>query len=157
MIASLATLSLATAAERQYRFADMTSRYILHLSIPVSELASAKRFYVESLGATVGRENDEWLDIHLWGHQITLHRRPEEVLPTAKQGKRHFGVVLPWSEWERQAARIKVVGVGILGGPTIEMSGTDDEHGKLYLHDPSGNVIELKAYRNLQRTLGLAE
>jgi extradiol dioxygenase family protein len=25
------------------------------------------------------------------------------------------------------------------------------------LQDPSGNVIELKAYRNVQRTLGLAE
>jgi extradiol dioxygenase family protein len=33
--------------------------------------------------------------------------------------------------------------------------GTEDEHGKLYLSDPSGNVIELKAYRDLERTLGL--
>jgi extradiol dioxygenase family protein len=33
----------------------MTIRYMFHLSIPVSELATAKRFYVEVLGATVGR------------------------------------------------------------------------------------------------------
>ena len=135
----------------------MTNRYIFHLSLPVSDLTGAKRFYVEILGATVGRENEQWLDILLWGHQITLQHRPEEVLPLAKQGKRHFGVVLPWVEWERQAARIESLGVGVLGSPTIEMAGTDDEHAKLYLHDPSGNVIELKAYRNLQRTLGLAE
>jgi extradiol dioxygenase family protein len=135
----------------------MTSRYIFHLSIPVAELTSAKRFYVEVLGAAVGREKEDWLDILLWGHQITLQHRPEEVLPLAKQGKRHFGVVLPWATWEREAARIEKLGVGILGSPAIEMAGTEDEHGKLYLHDPSGNVIELKAYRNLQRTLGLAE
>ena len=50
-------------------------RHIFHLSIPVSELAVAKKFYVEALGATVGRENADWLDILLWGHQITLQHR----------------------------------------------------------------------------------
>ena len=47
--------------------------------------------------------------------------------------------------------------MGVLEGPSIKMAGTDDEQGKLYLQDPSGNVIELKAYRNVQRTLGLPE
>lgn len=135
----------------------MTTRYIFHLSIPVSDLTSAKRFYVEVLGASVGRENEEWLDILLWGHQITLQRSPDEVLPAAKQGKRHFGVALPWAEWERQVERIEQLGVGILESRSINLAGTADEHGKLYLHDPSGNVIELKAYRNVQRTLGIAE
>ena len=133
------------------------NRYIFHLSIPVSELTGAKRFYVEILGATIGRENEEWLDVLLWGHQITLQRRPAEVRPVAEQGKRHFGVVLPWAEWEREAERIERLGVGVLESPSIELAGTDNEHGKFYLHDPSGNVIELKAYRNVQRTLGLAE
>lgn len=135
----------------------MMNRYIFHLSIPVSELTGAKRFYVEILGATIGRENEEWLDILLWGHQITLQRSPEEVRPVAEQGKRHFGVVLPWTEWEREAERIQRLGVGVLERPSVKLAGTDDEHGKFYLHDPSGNVIELKAYRNVQRTLGLAE
>ncbi len=135
----------------------MTNRYIFHLSIPVSDLTSAKEFYVDVLGATVGRENEEWLDILLWGHQITLHRGPEDVLPLAKQGSRHFGVILPWAEWEREAARIESSGVGVIEPPAIKFAGTEDEQGKLYLHDPSGNVIELKAYRNLQRTLGLVE
>jgi uncharacterized protein len=135
----------------------MTIRYMFHLSIPVSELVTAKRFYVEVLGATVGRENEEWLDVLLWGHQITLQHRPGDVLPVAKQGKRHFGVVLPWEVWEREAARIESLGRGILERAAIKMPGTGDEHGKLYLSDPSGNVIELKAYRNVQRTLGLAE
>jgi uncharacterized protein len=75
----------------------------------------------------------------------------------AKQGKRHFGVVLPWVEWERQAERIEKMGVGILERAAVKMAGTNDEHAKLYLHDPSGNVIELKAYRDPQRTLGLVE
>jgi extradiol dioxygenase family protein len=135
----------------------MTNRHIFHLSIPVLELAIAKRFYVETLGARVGRENADCLDILIWGHQITLQRRPEEVLPPGKQGKRHFGVVLPWGEWQRELARLEKAGVGLLGASSIEQAGTEDEHGKLYLEDPSGNVIEMKAYRNVERTLGLAE
>jgi extradiol dioxygenase family protein len=150
-------LPLALAPEGRYVEPSMTARYIFHLSIPVSELTTARRFYVDVLGATVGRECDEWLDILLWGHQITLQQRPEEVLPLAQQGKRHFGVVLPWAEWDREAARIDSLDIGVLESPTIQMAGTEDEQGKFYLHDPSGNVIEMKAYRNLQRTLGLAE
>jgi extradiol dioxygenase family protein len=134
----------------------MTNRYIFHLSIPVLDLQDAKRFYTEVLGARIGRENDDWLDVLLWGHQITLQRRPDEVLPAGKQGKRHFGVVLPWNDWEREVARIEKAGVGVLGSSSIEQAGTKDEHGKLYLQDPSGNVIEMKTYRNVQQTLGLA-
>jgi len=150
-VASLAPLALRA----RFRF-RMTNRYIFHLSIPVAELGSAKRFYVEVLGARVGREHDDWLDVLLWGHQITLQRRPDEVLPADKQGKRHFGVVLPWAEWERDVKRIEQLGVGLLGSSSIELPGTEDEHGKLYLADPSGNVIELKAYRNVERTLRFA-
>jgi len=135
----------------------MAVRHIFHLSIPVSQLETAKRFYVDVLGGTVGREHTDWLDILIWGHQITLQQRPDEVLPPNRQGKRHFGVVLPWPEWERDVKRLEARGEGLLGLSTIEQAGTDDEHGKLYLSDPSGNVIELKAYRNVERTLGLAQ
>jgi len=44
----------------------MSARRIFHLSIPVADLLAGKRFYVDVLGATVGRENQEWLDILLW-------------------------------------------------------------------------------------------
>lgn len=67
------------------------NRRVFHLSIPVAELAAAKRFYVTVLGAVPGGKNEKWLDVLLWGHQITLQCRPDEVLPIEKQGKRHFG------------------------------------------------------------------
>jgi uncharacterized protein len=133
----------------------MNERHIFHLSIPVSELAPAKRFYVEVLGGRTGRENDEWIDILLWGHQITLQLRPEEVLPPERQGKRHFGVILTWPEWEHEAARIRALGVPFLSEPAVLLSGTSEEQAKFYLQDTSHNVIEIKAYRNLADTLGV--
>lgn len=135
----------------------MTNRHIFHLSIPVADLTAAKRFYVEVLEADIGRENDEWLDILLWGHQITLQKRPNEVLPLERQGKRHFGVTLPWEEWERTVQRIRALGVGFLGEPSVLMKGSPEEQAKFYLADPGNNVIEVKAYRDVAGNLGLEQ
>ena len=133
----------------------MTQRHIFHLSIPVTDLMTAKRFYIEVLEAKVGREHEEWLDILLWGHQITLQKRPNEVRPLGQQGKRHFGVTLPWTEWEHAAERIRALGVEFVSEPTILFHGSPDEQAKFFLADPSNNVIEIKSYRNIAGTLGL--
>lgn len=130
-------------------------RPIFHLSIPVAELGPAKRFYVEVLGARVGRENEQWLDILLWGHQITLQRSPSEVKPPKDHRGRHFGVVLPWPEWEQEAERLRAAGVQFQGKPVVLKKGTEEEQAKMYLTDPSHNLIEIKAYRNVASTLGL--
>ena len=132
----------------------MIQRYPFHLSIPVSELEPAKRFYVTVLGARTGRENSEWLDVLLWGHQITLQRRPEEVVPLKGQGKRHFGVILPWAEWENQASRLRSIGISFLSEPEVLLAGTPEEQAKFYLEDPSHNVIEVKTYRDAGLVLG---
>lgn len=132
----------------------MTTRHIFHLSIPVSDLEAASRFYAEVFGATTGRVNDDWLDVLVWGHQITLQKRPSEVLPPDRQGKRHFGVIVPWSEWERLADRIRGAGVSFLAPPSVTLQGTPQEQAKFYLADPSNNVIEIKAYRHLAATVG---
>lgn len=134
----------------------MSIRHIFHLSTAVHDLTLAKRFYVGTLGASVGRENDEWLDILLWGHQITLQLRPAEVLTAKQQGKRHFGVVLPWVEWEREAARIRATGTAFLAEPKVFHVGTTEEQAKFVLADPSHHVIEIKAYRDVVSTLGLS-
>jgi extradiol dioxygenase family protein len=133
----------------------MTDRYIVQLSIPVVDFEEANRFYAGVLGVTVGRESGEWLDILLWGHQITLQNTTSEVLPLERQGKRHFGVVLPWDEWERAARRVRTAGSAFLSEPAVLLEGTDQEQAKFYLEDPSHNIIEIKAYRDVGATLKL--
>jgi uncharacterized protein len=130
-------------------------RHILHLSVPVADLQAAKRFYIDVLAARVGRETERWLDVLLWGHQITLQLRPNDVVPLAAQGKRHFGVTLPWDEWEGEVRRLRSLGAAFLGEPAILGVGTLEEHAKLYLADPSNNIIEIKTYRDVVVTLGL--
>ncbi|MDH3693598.1 MAG: glyoxalase [Gammaproteobacteria bacterium] len=119
----------------------------------MTDLHVAKHFYIELLGATIGRENGKWLDILLWGHQITLHNCPNEVLSPEQQGTRHFGIVLPWDEWENNIERIRAAGHSFLLEPKILKQGTPQEQAKFYLQDPSNNVIEIKAYRDFNKTL----
>ena len=89
-------------------------RLIFHLSIPVHDLDEALAFYQTAVGAVVGRRSVDWLDVLMWGHQVTLQLRPDEVLGPNEQGKRHFGVehskrifsgVVYWlclSSWSKQ-------------------------------------------------------
>ena len=132
----------------------MNRRFIFHLSIPVASLQDAERFYTGVLGATIGRRGPDWIDALLWGHQITQQLRPDEVLPRDRQGKRHFGVVLPWTEWHEFADRLREEGTGFLSQPEVHFIGTPSEEAKLYLEDPAHNIIEIKAYRDPQRTRG---
>jgi hypothetical protein len=132
----------------------LSTRHIFHLSIPVADLDAARRFYIDVLGATTGRTEEDWLDVLVWGHQITLQKRPSDVLPPDRQGKRHFGVILPWSEWESLANRIRGAGISFLAPPSVFLEGTDQEQAKFYLADPGNNIIEIKAYRNLAATVG---
>jgi len=131
----------------------MNDRYIFHLSFPVLNLQEAKEFYIDTLGAKLGRENEEWLDILIWGHQITLQLLPEQVLPSDKQGKRHFGVILPWGKFDQLVEKINLKKKDFYKEPQILYQGTEDEQVKLYLRDPSFNVIEIKSYKNFDSTL----
>lgn len=44
--------------------------------------------------------------------------------------------------------------MSFLSGPQVSLKGAPEEQAQSYLEDPSHNVIELKAYRNVARVLG---
>ena len=118
---------------------------ILHLSIPVRDLAESRAFYVDVLGCDMGRVRDEFIDVWFYGMQVTLHARPSEISAPDAAGVRHFGVTLPLDELRALVARLdgRVEWVDKL---VTEHAGTAREQTKSKLADPSGNVIELKSY-----------
>lgn len=122
---------------------------IFHLSFPVTDLDAAIEFYSETLGGTVGRRDDAWADIALFGAQLTLQHVPQDVL-TPMPRSRHFGATLPWQDWEMLIARLSQ----FVESPRIDYCSTEREQGKAMISDPSGNFIELKAYRHPRAVLG---
>lgn len=121
----------------------------LHLSLPVRDLSVARRFYEEVLGCRIGRVRDRWVDVWFFGLQLTLQERPEEVRPAAEQGVRHFGVVLlDRRTFDDIVERVHTSWEWI-AEPTHHSE--DELSGKVggKLADPSGNVIEIKHYADV--------
>ena len=123
---------------------------IFHLSFPVNDLDEAIDFYSRVLGGTVGRREREWADIALFGSQVTLQHAPADVSSPMPR-TRHFGATLAWADWERLVATLPA----FVEEPRISYEGTEREQAKAMIADPSGNLIELKAYRHPEAVLGV--
>ncbi|MEM6926222.1 MAG: VOC family protein [Myxococcota bacterium] len=130
-------------------------RIPFHLAIPVDDLDAARTFYVEVLGARVGRTDTHWIDFDLAGHQVTAHLvdAAREPLPTNEVDAhavpvRHFGLVLPWEEWHATAAALRARDTDFLIAPHLRFEGEVGEQATMFLRDPAGNAIELKSFRD---------
>ena len=124
-------------------------RPIFHLSFPVTDLDASLVFYTEKLGARIGRRKQEWADVALFGAQITLQHQPQDVLQPMPRS-RHFGATLEWQQWEELTGALNA----FVERPRIDFAGTEREQAKAMLADPSGNLIEIKAYRHPVAVLG---
>ena len=129
-----------------------------HLAIPVSDLHASLIFYEDMLGCGRGRESADWVDLNFYGHQLVLHRVTTTEGPSASNpvdGEQvpvpHFGVVLPWPDFESLAEQLASRGAVFEIPPTTRFAGRVGEQRTFFLRDPSGNCLEFKAFRNPSR------
>jgi extradiol dioxygenase family protein len=127
-----------------------------HLAFPVHDIALARKFYGELLGCPEGRSADDWVDFNFYGHQIVAHLAPGETGAARRNAVdghgvpvRHFGIVLPMSEWEAMAARLRAQGVEFVIEPYIRFKGEAGEQATMFFLDPSGNALEVKAFADI--------
>ena len=113
---------------------------IFHLSLSCADRTATERFYT-SLGGEVGRRRGDWIDVWLFGAQITFHEWPDKVPPPPYDRGLHFGATLAMSRWHHLAENLP--DAAFERPPRYDaQSGT----AKMYLRDPNGYVVELKAY-----------
>jgi extradiol dioxygenase family protein len=128
---------------------------IFHLAYHVDDLARARAFYGTLLGCQEGRSTETWVDFNFFGHQISLHLGP--VFATANTGKvgehmvpmPHLGVILPQDEWRALADRLVAEGIEFTIAPTTRFGGQPGEQSTMFFHDPAGNPIEIKGFRDM--------
>lgn len=129
-----------------------------HLAIPVYDLALARRFYGEVFGLSEGRSSAQWVDFDFFGHQLVIHEHPRTASQEAAHTNAvdghdvpvpHFGVVLPWEDWERLAQRLRERGTQFVIEPHVRFQGQVGEQATLFLFDPCGNALEFKAFKDI--------
>lgn len=123
------------------------SPVIFHLAFPVTDLEATKRFYVDGLGCTLGRESDSAVILGLAGHQLVAHLVKELGPPQKGIYPRHFGLVFAEEkDWQALVDRAKARGLTFYQEPRTRYSGQPIEHRTFFLEDPSHNLLEFKFY-----------
>lgn len=135
-----------------------------HLAIQVRDLEEARDFYGAKMGLPQGRSSSQWIDFNLLGHQLVVHVNPA----LGKDGKvqqignhvdghgvpvPHFGVVLEMAQWQSFEQRVRGFVEEFLIEPYVRFEGEPGEQATMFFLDPSGNALEFKAFKDIQKSL----
>jgi hypothetical protein len=127
---------------------------LFHLAIPVSDLDTANDFYINVLGCSKGRSSTKWMDFNFYGHQLVCHEVKKSVNKDSNDvdGNNipvpHFGIILEWNQFQKLSADLQSKNINFIIEPTIRFKGKVGEQAIMFLHDPSGNAIEFKSFKN---------
>ena len=123
-------------------------RVLFHMAFPVGDLETAKRFYIDGLGCSLGRESSAALTLGLGGHQMVAHLTTSALPPQKGIYPRHFGLVFTSEkDWQALADRAKEKGLRFYQSPRRRFAGTRLEHATFFLEDPFCNLLEFKFYK----------
>ena len=126
-----------------------------HLAIPVSNLEESVAYYRDTLGLREGRSSKKWTDFDFFGHQLVCHVSDSinEQVTNPVDGEEvpvpHFGVVLSIEEFEEFLLQINDKNIDFIIKPTIRFKGEIGEQRTMFFRDPSGNAIEIKAFKDI--------
>lgn len=135
-----------------------------HLAIPVHDITVARNFYNEVLKCEQGRSSELWTDFNLFGHQLVCHQ-VDSMVPPVKSNPvdghdvpiPHFGVVLTMEQWRALRDHLRGMDIEFIIEPYIRFEGEVGEQATMFFLDPSGNALEFKAFRDVQRELFRSE
>ncbi|WP_299072390.1 VOC family protein [uncultured Paraglaciecola sp.] len=129
-----------------------------HLAIPVIDLPQAQTFYGDLLGCEQGRSSEQWIDWNFYGHQLVTHLVNDmPSLPKHNQVDDHavpvphFGVVLPWQDWQQLARKLEQHQMNFIIEPYVRFAGQVGEQATMFFLDPSGNALEFKAFKDINQ------
>lgn len=123
-----------------------------HMSLPCESISRTKDFYVDVIGAELGRNSHQWLDIDLFGNQITFtksgdfdfafkaYKFEDTVLPSF-----HLGVIIGRETWNALYDKLMASEYEITTEVTF-LKGKTGEHMSFFLDDPNGYTIEFKCF-----------
>jgi extradiol dioxygenase family protein len=134
-----------------------------HLAIRVRDLDEARKFYGEILGCDEGRSSSQWVDFNFFGHQLVCHLSDKypasandavsNVVEDDGVPVPNFGAVLDFFYFDVLEQELRGAHIPFVIEPHVRFKGQPGEQRTMFFLDPSGNAIEIKAFKNIQEQL----
>lgn len=122
-----------------------------HLVLRVVDLDAMVRFYVDTLGCTVERRQDEIGLVQLRAGRSLIDLVPVDGqlgrlggAPPGAEGRNLDHFCLRVEPFDAEAIRVHLAACGVVAGRTESRYGAEGEGPSIYLDDPEGNIVELK-------------
>ncbi len=124
-----------------------------HMSLPCLSVKETKSFYINNIGATYGRNTQNWIDINLFGHQITFIKakkfnfnNPNYIFEGKILPSFHFGVIVDYDAWNKVYAKLQGYDLDLVTESTY-LKDQLGEHASFFVKDPNGYMLEFKTFK----------
>lgn len=125
-----------------------------HLSLPCANATETLKFYQDIIGCEIGRTAQHWVDINLYGHQLTFtdagkftFLNPNYVFEGKILPSFHFGVIVSLDEWSSLYKKLSESDCEVVHQATF-LSDKKGEHLSFFIQDPDGYMLEFKSFKN---------
>lgn len=127
--------------------------YQFHISLPCKHIDATRKFYQNIVGAAIGRGTSSWLDVNLYGNQLTFAKcgdfkfyYPNYTFEKTVLPSFHFGLILPVDKWDELYSRMEAENYLYID-QTRFLKGKTGQHRSFFLRDPNGYIIEFKCFK----------
>lgn len=134
---------------------------LFHLSLPCTDVEDTKKFYIEIVGAILGRHSNNWVDVNLFGHQITFTQagkfnfnNPNYVFEGKILPSFHFGIILDIDTWGTMYSKLNKLKLELVNQATF-LKNKPGEHLSFFVKDPNGYMLEFKSFKEPKQVFNL--
>lgn len=125
-----------------------------HMSLPCLSVKETKSFYKNSIGATSGRHTLNWVDINLFGHQLTFIKAekfnfnsPNYVFEGKILPSFHFGIIVDEKTWNDIYSKLIKQDLEVVEKTTFLINKAG-EHTSFFIKDPNDYMLEFKCFKD---------
>ena len=126
-----------------------------HMSLPCHSVRETSSFYT-NIGASLGRKTQNWVDVNLFGHQLTFIKSgkynfsaPNYVFEGKILPSFHFGIILNIDDWNAIYKKLKQEDLNLVTESTF-LKDNVGEHHSFFVQDPNGYMLEFKNFKSPQ-------
>ncbi len=127
---------------------------LFHISLPCADIIETTDFYKNIIETNIGRASENWIDINLFGHQVTFTKagkfnfnNPNYVFEGKILPSFHFGVIVGMDKWSELYSKLNKLDFEVVTQTTF-LNNKKGEHLSFFIKDPNGYMLEFKCFKD---------